>query len=81
MVEYHDHQYEKALGAFKKRYDIPDNQDLMLDQRWQAFCILRDADALDRWRFGPKSRDFVDTDYLNFDESIELMGVAAVLNE
>lgn len=81
MVEYHDLPYEKALVAFKKRYDIPDNQDLMTDQQWQAFCILRDADALDRWRFGPKSRDFVDTDYLNFKESIELMGVATVLNE
>lgn len=41
--------------------------------------VLKDADALDRWRFGTLSSDFINVSMLHFEESKRLMPVAAVL--
>ena len=43
---------------------------------WRAFCILKDADALDRVRFGNLSRDFLDVNVLRCDTAKALVPVA-----
>lgn len=59
---------EPALsGAFEK--------ELLL----RASFILKDADALDRWRFGTLSKDMVDVKYLHTQTAKMMMPVAAML--
>ena len=46
---------------------------------WDALCALKDADAIDRWRFGWGSSDFVDATQLRSQASKDLMLVGAVI--
>ena len=47
----------------------------------KILSYLKDADALDRWRFGGMSRDFVDVSKLRTKSAVLLMPVAAQLVE
>lgn len=48
---------------------------------WKAFLVIRDADALDRVRFGNLSNDYVDVRMLRLEDSRKLMPVAHALAE
>ena len=48
----------------------------MSDSIWKAFCILKDADALDRVRFGNLSRDFLDVNTLRTETAKSLVPCA-----
>ena len=50
------------------------------DSIWRAFCIMKDADALDRVRFGNQSRDFLDVTMLRTDMARSLVPCAFQLN-
>ena len=49
------------------------------DLVWSAFQILKDADALDRWRFGALSEDFVRVEQLRTETAKRLMPIASLL--
>ena len=65
-----DSEMEYIFRRCKIR-DIPYEEAVFL------YMILKDADALDRWRFGGMSRDAVRVDMLRIPTSKTLMGVAA----
>lgn len=46
---------------------------------WNLFCILKDADALDRCRFGNATPDSLDIRYLRLETSKQLVPVAVTL--
>ena len=46
---------------------------------WEALSALKDADALDRWRFGWGCQDFVNAAMLRSQTSRDLMLVAGTL--
>ena len=48
---------------------------------WNALCILKDADALDRLRFTRDSSDFLDVKTLRFKKSLEIVSVAGTMQK
>lgn len=64
---------DKAARAFWKREFAKDTD---ADCIWKAFCILKDADALDRVRFGNLSRDYLDVNTLRTETAKSLVPVA-----
>ena len=66
--------YWNSALARSRRID-PEESNLV----WSAFLILKDADALDRWRFGALSEDFVRVEQLRTETAKRLMPIAALL--
>lgn len=64
---------DKAARAFWQREFAKDAD---ADYIWKAFCILKDADALDRVRFGNLSRDYLDVNTLRTETAKSLVPVA-----
>ena len=74
LMEFHCRDEEQAKEFMEKNFAAED-QPLV----WLDYEILRDADALDRWRFGRACEDFVDMKYLHLEESKKMMPIAAKL--
>lgn len=75
LMTYHCRSDEEAQAYFRKKLSSRKGSDLI----WKAYTILKDADALDRCRFGSMSDDFVDVKYLRNDEAKLLLPVAMLL--
>ena len=75
FMEYHCRSDEDARAFWKKKFSATKGADII----WDAFCIMKDADALDRCRFGNLSEDYVDVAYLRLRESKLLLPVAQAL--
>ena len=74
LIEYHCRPDDDAESFIEKNFK-KDERPLLLT----AYQILKDADALDRWRFGKSCMDFVDVKYLRLHQSKLMMPVAANL--
>ena len=74
LMTYHCRSDEEAKAYLDEHADPALRNDI-----WEAYMVLKDADALDRWRFGTLSSDFINVSMLHFEESKRLMPVAAVL--
>ena len=75
LMTYHCRSDEEAQAYFRKKLSSRKGSDLI----WKAYTILKDADALERCRFGSMSDDFVDVKYLRNDEAKLLLPVAMLL--
>lgn len=71
LMNYHCREDEKAKSALG-RFPENDKKDL-----WKAYCVLKDADAIDRVRLDRES--FVDPSMLRFPYSVKLIGAAVDL--
>ena len=74
LMTYHCYSDEEAKAYLDEHADPALRNDI-----WEAYMVLKDADALDRWRFGTLSSDFINVSMLHLEESKRLMPVAAVL--
>lgn len=74
LMTYHCRSDEEAK-AYLDEHAAP----ALRNDIWEAYMVLKDADALDRWRFGTLSSDFINVSMLHLEESKRLMPVAAVL--
>ena len=74
LMTYHCRSDEEAKAYLDEHADPALRNDI-----WEAYMVLKDADALDRWRFGTLSSDFINVSMLHLEESKRLMPVAAVL--
>ena len=72
LMEYHCRSDKEAKTYLNTHFAGEDKELIWLD-----YQILKDADALDRWRFGYGCQDFVDVKSLHLETSKELMAVAA----
>lgn len=72
IMRYHDRRDE--LGEESIARDFPDSAERVR----LLYHIFKDADALDRWRLGPRG---LNPDYLRTDEAIHLVGFARKLVE
>lgn len=77
ITTYHCRPDEEAKVYHRKKLSAIKGSDMI----WEAFQIMKDADALDRWRFGSLCEDFIDVGYLRFPLSRALMPVAAALQD
>lgn len=77
LIRYHCRSDEDAKEYWKKNFSSTPGAPLI----WTAFCILKDADALDRWRFGHLSPEFVDIRRLRLKTSKQLMPIASQLQD
>lgn len=68
-----------ADSAMQSLYRSCKVKDIPYEEAKLLLGILKDADALDRWRFSLSSGDFVRVDMLRLPESKRLMAVAAAL--
>lgn len=75
LMAYHCRPDEEADAFFRKKLSARKGSDLI----WKAFTILKDADALDRCRFGSLSDDYIDVKYLRNDEAKLLLPVASII--
>ena len=71
LTTYHCRQDEEARAYWEKNFTGKNAETV-----WKAFCILKDADALDRVRFGNLSGDYVDVSMLRSDTAKTLLPVA-----
>ena len=62
---------EEARRFWKEHFKGTDAENI-----WQAFCIIKDADALDRVRFGNLSQDYLDVTTLRTETAKSLVPVA-----
>lgn len=76
LTTYHCREDEVAREYWKRNF-AGENAEYV----WEAFLAIRDADALDRVRFGSLSRDYVDVRRLRLEEAKRLMPVAHALAE
>ena len=74
LMTYHCKDDAEAKKFFAKKFDGKYSQYV-----WDALCALKDADALDRWRFGWGASDFVDATQLRSQASKDLMLVGAAI--
>lgn len=75
LTTYHCLPDEEAKAYFRKKFSAVKGSNMV----WDMYQIMKDADALDRWRFGTLCENFVDVNYLRFPLSRALMPVAAAL--
>jgi len=74
LISYHCINDDEARKAWQIEFaESPDK-----DEIWYLFCVLKDADALDRCRFGIKA---LDIKLLRLDESKLLIPIATKLQE
>ena len=73
LMTYHCREDDEAKEALES-FDKADRPAI-----WKAYCVLRDADAVDRIRLGVS--DCVDPRYLHFIYSKKLVGVARELQQ
>ena len=71
LTTFHCRSDKAARGYWEKNFDGK-----AADSIWKAFCILKDADALDRVRFGNLSRDYLDVNTLRTGTAKSLVPVA-----
>ena len=71
LTTYHCRADEEARAYWEKNFNGKNAETI-----WRAFCILKDADALDRVRFGNLSGDYVDVGMLRSDTAKTLLPVA-----
>ena len=76
LMEYHCKPDADARAFMEENFEKCDWPLIWMDHQ-----ILKDADALDRWRFGRLCEDFIDVKYLRIDEAKALMPVAAYLQK
>ena len=76
LAEYHCKSDDAARDYWEKHFAGEDK-----DFIWTAFEIIRDADALDRVRFGSLSDDFLDVGLLRRTSSKRLVPVAMQLEQ
>ena len=77
LIENHCVEDNEAKSVWEKESKNDTNKDLI----WTLFCILKDADALDRCRFGNLSEDNLDVNYLRFEVSKSLVAVAYTIQK
>lgn len=76
LMTYHCLPDEQAKAEMKKTVAEEDQHNL-----WLCYQILKDADAIDRWRFGHTCVDFFNVDFFRLKESKALVAVGKWLNE
>ena len=82
LVEYHCKDDDEARNFWRENFEQNSGySDLEKSLIWEIFCYMKDADALDRWRFGNLSDDFVQVQYLRTEVAKQLMPVAASLQK
>lgn len=74
LIENHCISDEEARVNLEKSFPEKD-----WERTFELLGILKDADALDRVRFGHGSKDFLNVDFLHEKEAIRLVGVANFL--
>lgn len=75
LMTYHCKENAEAKAFFDEKFAERQYSQYI----WDALCALKDADAIDRWRFGWGSSDFVDATQLRSQASKDLMLVGAVI--
>lgn len=75
LVSFHCKEDTEAKEYYDLNFGLDPDKNII----WILFQILKDADALDRWRFGYRSADSLDVKMLRLKESRSLCPVAATL--
>ena len=71
LTVFHCRSDEEARRFWNEHFKGIDAENI-----WQAFCIIKDADALDRVRFGNLSQDYLDVTTLRTETAKSLVPVA-----
>lgn len=75
LMEYHCKSDASAKDYWCRHFSSDKNAKLV----WAAYEIMKDADALDRCRFGNQCEDYVDVGFLRSETSKRLLPVAQTL--
>lgn len=79
LVENHNIDDEDAKVRFKECFNSYSSKDRKII--WNMFCMLKDADALDRLRIDRMSKDCLDVKRLRLEESLDIVCVAGALQD